>query len=406
MEKKIAADQVTYGMFVCRLDRPWLETPFLLQGFYVMNDEDISALKEYCQYVYIETEVPDLKLCPKDSLNGKNPWRQTVSDLPRPTTLYPAETPIEQEITVVKELRKEVASAVEQVMKKVRDEKKLDVERAKHVVSNMTESILRNPNAFLWMRMLKDRDSYTYAHCMDSSALAIAFGRYMGLSRAELEDLGIGALLADVGKTQVPQELLNKPGKLTDEEFQLVKKHVEHSVRIMQKVPGLSKTSIAIAATHHERFDGSGYPRGLKGREIPVLGRMAAIVDCYDAITSDRPYRRPLSAHEAVRRLYDWRGSAFQSELVEQFIQTLGTYPTGSIVELSTGQVGIVVSQNRLRRLRPKVMLVLNQRKERYKFAPMIDLLNEEHDANGDSLEIVKVLDPGSHGIEPKEFYL
>jgi len=406
MEKKIAADQVTYGMFVCRLDRPWLETPFLLQGFYVMNDEDISALKEYCQYVYIETEVPDLKLCPKDSLNGKNPWRQTVSDLPRPTTLYPAETPIEQEITVVKELRKEVASAVEQVMKKVRDEKKLDVERAKHVVSNMTESILRNPNAFLWMRMLKDRDSYTYAHCMDSSALAIAFGRYMGLSRAELEDLGIGALLADVGKTQVPQELLNKPGKLTDEEFQLVKKHVEHSVRIMQKVPGLSKTSIAIAATHHERFDGSGYPRGLKGREIPVLGRMAAIVDCYDAITSDRPYRRPLSAHEAVRRLYDWRGSAFQSELVEQFIQTLGTYPTGSIVELSTGQVGIVVSQNRLRRLRPKVMLVLNQRKERHKFAPMIDLLNEEHDANGDSLEIVKVLDPGSHGIEPKEFYL
>ncbi len=406
MEKKIAADEVTHGMFVCRLDRPWLETPFLLQGFYVMNDEDISALKEYCEYVFIETEVPDLKLSPKDSLNGKNPWRQTVSDLPRPTTEYRNESTVEEEITVVKELRKEVCSAVDEIMSNVRDDKKLDIKRTKDVVSSMTESILRNPNAFLWMRMLKDKDSYTYSHCMDSSALAIAFGRYMGLSRAELEDLGIGALLSDVGKMQVPPELLNKPGKLTDKEFALVKKHVEYSVRIMQKSGGLSKTAIATAATHHERFDGSGYPRGLKGREIPVLGRMAAIVDCYDAITSDRPYRRPISANEAVRRLYDWRGSAFQSELVEQFIQTLGTYPTGSIVELNTGQVGIVVSQNRLRRLRPKIMLILDAHKNKYNFAPMLDLLNETHDSNGNPLEIVKVLEPGSFGIEPRDFYL
>ncbi len=406
MEKKIAADEVTHGMFVCRLDRPWLETPFLLQGFYVMNDEDISALKEYCEYVFIETEVPDLKLSPKDSLNGKNPWRQTVSDLPRPTTEYRNESTVEEEITVVKELRKEVCSAVDEIMSNVRDDKKLDIKRTKDVVSSMTESILRNPNAFLWMRMLKDKDSYTYSHCMDSSALAIAFGRYMGLSRAELEDLGIGALLSDVGKMQVPPELLNKPGKLTEKEFALVKKHVEYSVRIMQKSGGLSKTAIATAATHHERFDGSGYPRGLKGREIPVLGRMAAIVDCYDAITSDRPYRRPISANEAVRRLYDWRGSAFQSELVEQFIQTLGTYPTGSIVELNTGQVGIVVSQNRLRRLRPKIMLILDAHKNKYNFAPMLDLLNETHDSNGNPLEIVKVLEPGSFGIEPRDFYL
>ncbi len=406
MEKKIAAHEVTHGMFVCRLDRPWLETPFLLQGFYVMNDEDISALKEYCEYVYIETEVPELKLNPEDTLNGKNAWRQTASDLPRPTTEYRNQTTVEEEITVVKELRKEVCTAVDEIMNNVRDDKKLDVQRTKEVVSNMTESILRNPNAFLWMRMLKDKDSYTYSHCMDSSALAIAFGRYMGLSRAELEDLGMGALLSDVGKMQVPPELLNKPGKLTEKEFELVKKHVEYSVRIMQKSGGLSKSAIATAATHHERFDGSGYPRGLKGREIPVLGRMAAIVDCYDAITSDRPYRRPISANEAVRRLYEWRGSAFQGELVEQFIQTLGTYPTGSIVELNTGQVGIVVSQNRLRRLRPKIMLVLDARKNKYNFAPMLDLLNETHDSNGNPLEIIKVLEPGTHGIQPRDFYL
>ncbi len=406
MEKKIAAGEVTQGMFVCRLDRPWLETPFLLQGFYVMNDEDISALMEYCEFVYIETEVPELKLSPKDSLNGNNPWRQTVSDLPRPAKEYRSQTTVEEEVTIAKSLRKEVCSAVDEIMSNVREDKKLDTERTKDVVSSMTESILRNPNAFLWMRMLKDKDSYTYSHCMDSSALAIAFGRYMGLSRTELEDLGIGALLSDVGKMQVPLELLNKPGKLTDKEFELVKKHVGYSVRIMQKSGGLSKTAIATAATHHERFDGSGYPRGLKGREIPVSGRMAAIVDCYDAITSDRPHRRPISANEAVRRLYDWRGSAFQSELVEQFIQTLGTYPTGSIVELNTGQVGIVVSQNRLRRLRPKIMLILDARKNKYDFAPMLDLLNETHDSSDNPLEIINVLEPGTYGIVPREFYL
>lgn len=406
MEMKIAAGAVKHGMFVCRLDRPWLETPFMLQGFYVMNEDDIRALMEYCKHVYIETDVPELKLNPKDSLNGKSQWRQTVSDLPRPREIYKTETPVEREITVVKEMREEIASAVEEIMQAVREEKKLNVKRTKDVVANMTESILRNPNAFLWMRMLKDKDSYTYAHCMDSSALAIAFGRYIGLSREELEDLGIGALLSDVGKMQVPVELLNKPGKLTEKEFELVKKHVNHSVDIMSKSRGLSKNAITIAASHHERFDGSGYPRGLQGHEIPVLGRMAAIVDCYDAITSDRPYRRPLSAHEAIRRLYDWRGSVFQSELIEQFIQTLGTYPVGSIVELNTGQVGIVVSQNRLRRLRPKIMLVLDENKKRYKFAPMLDLLNQIKDEDDESLEIIKVLEPGTHGIEPREFYL
>ena len=406
MEKKIVVDEVTRGMFVCRLDRPWLETPFLLQGFYVMNGEDISALKEYCKYVYIETDAPALKLDSNESLNGKGSWRQTASDLPRPTTEYLDKHPVEKEITIVKELRKEVCQAIDEIMINVKDDKKLDIHRTKGVVSSMTESILRNPNAFLWMRILKDKDSYTYSHCMDSSALAIAFGRYMGLSRTELEDLGIGALLSDVGKMQVPPELLNKPGKLTEKEFEIVKKHVEYSVGIMQKSGNLSKTAISTAAAHHERFDGSGYPRGLKGREIPVLGRMAAIVDCYDAITSERPYRRPISANEAVRRLYEWRGSAFQSELVEQFIQTLGTYPTGSIVELNTGQVGIVVSQNRLRRLRPKIMLVLDANKHKYNFAPMVDLLNETHDSDGNPLEIVKVLESGAHGIHPQDYFL
>jgi len=406
MEKRVNTDDVREGMYVCRLDRPWLETPFLLQGFYVMDDEDIRSLKEYCQYVYIETEAPDIKLDTSDTVNGKSPWRQTVSDLPKPTTEYQDQNTVEEEIAVVKELQLEVLSAVDEIMNNVRDDKKLDINRTKEVVSSMTDSILRNPNAFLWMRILKDKDSYTYSHCMDSGALAIAFGRHIGLSRNELEDLGMGALLSDVGKMQVPDELLNKPGELTEKEFEIVKKHVVYSVRIMQKSGGLSKAAIATAATHHERFDGSGYPRGLKGNEIPVLGRMAAIVDCYDAITSDRPHRRAISPNEAVRRLYDWRGSAFQSELVEQFIQTLGTYPTGSIVELNTGQVGIVVSQNRLRRLRPKLMLILDEGKNVYNFAPMLDLLNETQDSSGDQLEIIKVLEPGTYGIEPKDFNL
>ena len=210
----------------------------------------------------------------------------------------------------------------------------------------------------------------------------------------------------DVGKMRLPNELLNKPERVTDEEFEVIKSHVNHSVEIVKETGGFSKEVVSIVASHHERFDGSGYPNGLSGGHIPLLARMAAIVDTYDAITSETMYRTAISAHEAVRRLYEWRGNLFQPELVEQFIQTLGTYPTGSIVELNTGQVAIVISQNRVRRLRPKVMVILDKEKSRCEISPILDMIKETEDEDGNPLEILKVLQPGAYGIDPAQFYL
>lgn len=406
METKVATTELTYGMYVCRLDRDWLETPFLLQGFFVQSDKDIHLLREHCEHVYIDTEAQKEPAGPEERRSGTDRRRVENTQLAKPTIVYAEANPIEEEIEVAKELREDVFQAIDGIMQNAQEGEKPDLSGAKAAVSRMTESILRSPDAFMWLRSLKNKDTYTYAHCIDSSALSIAFGRNLGLAKQQLEDLGTGALLFDVGKMRVPTELLSKPGPLSDDEFELVREHVAHSVRIMEDAGGISKEAIEIAATHHERFDGSGYPRGLKGGEIPALGRMAGIVDVYDAITSETVYRRAIPPHEAVRRLYAWRGSLFQEELVEVFIQTLGTYPTGSVVELTTGEVGIVISQNRLRRLRPRVMIILDKDKQPYGAGPVVDLIKETEDQHGSPLEIFKVLDPGAYGIDPKEFYL
>lgn len=406
MEMKIATAELTYGMYVSRLDRDWLDTPFLLQGFYVQGERDIQVLSEHCQHVYIDTEAQKEPETPPQERSGSGHDQNAIARLMQSSAVYRGDKPVEEEIEVARELREDVFGAIDGIMQNVLEGEKPDLGGAKAAVSRMTESILRSPDAFMWLRSLKSKDTYTYAHCIDSSALAIAFGRNVGLAKQQLEDLGTGALLFDVGKMRLPTELLCKVGPLTDKEFELVREHVAHSVDIMERAGGISKEAIEIAATHHERLDGSGYPRGLKGGEIPALGRMAAIVDVYDAITSETVYRRAIPAHEAVRRLYAWRGSLFQEELVEEFIQTLGTYPTGSVVELTTGEVGIVISQNRLRRLRPRVMVVLDKDKQPYGAGPVIDLIQETEDKDGRALEVFKVLEHGAYGIDPKEFYL
>ncbi len=270
----------------------------------------------------------------------------------------------------------------------------------------MVESVARNPDAFIWLTQLKDTDIYTYHHSMDVSILAVVMGRHLGLSRLELQDLAIGTLLFDIGKLKLPPKLLNKPGRLTDEEFELIKKHVDYSVEIIERISGITPRALEIARYHHERHNGSGYPEGLQGTQIPVFARIASIVDCYSAITRNRSYSQAISSHEAIKQMYEWGDIDFQMELIEQFIQCLGIYPTGSLVELSTGEIGVILSQNRVRRLRPKVMLILDCNKIAYEHFPIIDLIKDTEDEDGNELDIVAAHEPGSFGIDPKTFYL
>jgi HD-GYP domain-containing protein (c-di-GMP phosphodiesterase class II) len=174
----------------------------------------------------------------------------------------------------------------------------------------------------------------------------------------------------------------------------------------MSKAKGVLADSIEIAHTHHERDNGSGYPRKLAAKQIPMFGKIAAIVDCYDAMTSDKAYRSAISSHQALRKLYARKDKEFQPGLIEQFIQCIGVYPVGSLVELTTGEVGMVLSQNRVRRLRPEIMLILDEHKKPIESGAIIDLMKERSDSSGNPLEIKDVLEPGAYGIDTKEFFL
>ncbi len=406
--EKVSVENLDVGMYVSTLDRPWLETPFLLQGFLIKGEEELAKLREYCQFVYIDLEQSSTLPRQSDSVTpaAAQPPRDTSPAAPKTGVEYQDRVSVEQEMDFARDARESVNEAIVNLMDAVREGKKPNVAQLKDSVAEMEGSITRNPDAFMLLRNLKERDSYAYSHSIDSGVLAIAFARHLGLPKDQISDVGLGMLLADIGKTRVSPELLRAPRRLTDTEFEEMRMHVTHSVNIMEELPGMSPRIVSIASTHHERFDGSGYPHGLNGSQIPLLGRIAGLVDWFDALTSDRPYADAESLQNVLQQLYECRDSTFQGELVERFIQMLGAYPVGTLVELSTGEVGIVIGQNRLRRLRPKVMLALDTEKKPLQANPVRDLLSETTAEDGSELTVLTTLSPGEYGISPKDYFL
>jgi HD-GYP domain-containing protein (c-di-GMP phosphodiesterase class II) len=407
-EQKVSVGDLKVGMYVSRLDRPWLETRFLFQGFHITNSEDIRDLRERCEYVYVDPERGEAAAAPLKTLRRLGDFDK-FTDVFRNKTgkdRYPVVTTVEEEIGACRESRQRAFDVISTILDDVRAGRKVKMQAVREAVSGMVGSIIRNPDAFFWLTRLKDKDAYAYSHCVDACGLAIAFGRYLGFSKAELEDLAAGTLLFDIGKLQLPESLLKKPGRLTDKEYALIRRHVEFGVKMVGEIKGTNKDIVRVVLYHHERHNGSGYPRGVPGHKIPVNGRIAALVDCYDAITSERAYSNAVSPYEAIRMIYEWRDKDFQTDMVEQFIQCIGLYPTGTLVELSSGEVGIVLAQNRVRRLRPKVMLVLDKNKIAYEFNPTLDLIQDPLDDNGNPVEIRRPLEPGTYGIHARDFYL
>jgi putative nucleotidyltransferase with HDIG domain len=419
MKKKIGVQHLRPGMYVTELDRPWIESRFLFQGFEIRADEELAELQRLCKYVYIETDV--------EYQNGQaRPRQPAVTGTPDPTEFAakrigleildkfadaaPTRTPryidrcrVEDELPQARELVHTTKVMLDTILEDARLGRSLDSSTAKKSVAGMVQSVLRNPDALVWFSHLKNKDEYTSQHSLRVCVFALAFGRHLELSEEELNLLGVGALLHDIGKMKIPAELLNKPGRLTAEEFELMKSHVPRGVEILSRTSGISSTAIEVARSHHERFDGSGYSVGLKGSQISLFGQIGAIVDSYDAITSDRSYHKGMSAHDALRKMYEWRRKDFQETLVEQFIQCMGIYPIGSIVEMNTGSVGVVISANRLRRLRPRVALVLDDDKKRYDSPRIVDLANEN--MQGEKAVVIRsVLPSGSFGINPVDY--
>ncbi len=392
-----------------RLDRPWLETRFLFQGFRITTVADIEELARHCEYVYIDVEkglAVAKKLDRLISEREKDKYAHVFRSVPA-IPVYPLVTTVEEEVGASRESRSKLVTVVTNILDELKAGRSIKLMAIRQSVNGMIASIIRNPDAFFLLSRLKDKDNYAYAHCVDACGLAVAFGRHLGFSKPELENLAVGVLLCDIGKLQLPENLLKKPGRLTDREYALVRRHVEFGAQMVCEMKDSNAEVVSIVMHHHERHNGKGYPNQIPGHLIPVKGRIAALVDCYDAIISERAYSHAVSAYEAVNMIYEWRDKDFQSDMVEQFIQCIGLFPTGTLIELTTGEVGIVISQNRVRRLRPRVMLVLDKDKIAYEFNPVIDLIEESDDDESDEkVEILRPLATGSYGIDISDYYL
>ncbi len=524
MASKIFTSDLKVGMFVADLDRPWVDTPFLLQGFLIENDEQILALKTHCEYVMVDrarstgaefeavsglspatNTMPSMRSKPPRLLDtgGIDPEEATPLSSPEerapaakpakrkgafanaasasaparasgragvdadadatyvvtptperpgffaralarlkalkgksgsaPSDTLPAaprETPqefaaraelvpagievqtyadlasVEDEVPRAREAVTQASSLLEKLVKDIRLGQSFEIDRVEEIVEGMVESIVRNPDAAMWIARLREEDISTYGHGLQVCVYLASFGRHIGFPKAQLSHLAQIGLLLDIGKIKLPRYLLEKQGRLTAEEYEEAKRHVAHGIAILSETPNVDPEVLEGIEQHHERMNGSGYPCGHVGEEIGIYGRMAGIVDTFAALTNHRPYAAAASSYEALRSLTGWAGDFFHEPLVQQFVSSIGVFPVGSLIELSTGEVAIVVAHNRVRRLKPRVLVVTGPDKTRSAHPAMLDLLYDTKSGGDEPVFIKRGLPAGAYGLDLTDFYL
>ena len=368
--KLIPVARLRPGMYVHDLHCGWLQHDFVRNRFLVKDADDVRKIREIgIAEIYIDTRLgldPDVPpASPLDPAQGEAE--------PAPSGPEPAETPAASPTAAIhtdsrtaskreraRALHREATQIVRDMLGDIRLGKQIEMEKIEPVVERMVDSIFTDQDALLPLARLKQHDSYTFQHSVSVCALMTAFARTLEVPREKIREIAIGALLHDVGKARVPDEILNKPGKLTDAEFDRMKNHVVQSKIILMATPGISPIALDVAAQHHERFDGTGYPNKLAGDQISLYGRMGAIVDVYDAITSDRVYHKGKPPTEALRKLLEWSANHFEPRLVKAFIRSVGIYPTGALVRLESKRLAVVQAQHDDKPMQPTVKLIFH----------------------------------------------
>jgi len=406
---KIPAQDLRIGMYVVELDRPWLETPFLIQGFVIKSLQELDIITELCNHVYIDTgrsrvfHKPTLERRPTRQALTKDKLEQLLNVRITP---YADSASLSAELKVADTVYSDYEVMVTRFYGDLKREQKVDMKSVRQSMGSIVDSVIRNPDAIMLLARLKRKSDYVYNHALGSSIWAASMGRKLGLPKHVLVSVASGAMLLDVGKINISDRLLNKTGPLTAEERILMQSHVDKGLEVLKNSSGVDKIAMDMVQTHHERYNGKGYPNGLKEEQIPVYGRIAGIVDSYDALINSTPYRQAIAPSEAIKLLYNVRNVDFQKELVEIFIQALGVYPAGSLVELTTGAVGVVVGEHRHRRLRPKLILLLDENKRPLDTKVEVDLNAEDEDEQVPKVEIMRSVKPGEYGINPDDILL
>lgn len=336
MIKLISVDELRQGMFIHKLEVWWLKDKGIRNQMLITDTRQIAQIRhEGIQQVWIDQD----KSVP----------------LPVPPVVQKdiARTPFFQELDQAQTIFNQGKPQVLAMFNEARMGRGLDLGFMLELVDEIAGSITRAPTALLSVARLKNHDDYTYLHSMAVCGLMISLGKKMGLDEHQLRRVGMGGLLHDVGKAAVPLSILNKPTQLSDEEFIIMREHPIIGAQLLMDAEA-GEDLVDMALHHHEKFDGSGYPHGLKGEEISLFSRMAAVCDVYDAVTSDRAYRKGWSPAEAMHKMLSWRGH-FDSTLLHEFVRTIGIYPVGSLVRLASGRVALVVEASEISLMKPKV---------------------------------------------------
>ncbi len=385
-------------MYIHELECSWMEHPFARNQFKVTETDDIKKI--------ISVGIKSLKIDISKGLDIKSPptphsetksEQKNTPQKPQKKQTTPAKKTLKKTRKDAKQIKDHAEQAISNIMTDIKLGQQVKMEQVTPVVDKMAESVLNNYNTLLGLSRIRSMDTYTFEHSVNISVLMMSFTISRGMPEELIKEVGTGGLLHDIGKALTPTEILNKAGKLTDEEFVIMHRHVVDSHLILEKTPGISQNALEVAALHHEKFDGSGYPDGKKGDEISIIGQMSAIVDVYDALTADRCYHKGQDPSVVLKRMLSWTGSHFNPTLMQEFIQCVGIYPPASLVMLSNKHLAVVV-ENTKNLVLPRVIVVLNTKTNETIEPILLDLSKQ------DKLIIISSEPDKKWNIDPQKF--
>lgn len=417
----VSVGALKIGMYVCALDRPWIEVPFALQGFGIRSARSIEMLKLHCERVLVDpnrswvsvhgyvdsnaTPPSPPAATPSSAVLAGRLWKRLFRR--GDSDQEPArEETMQAELGPAKRIYSETAGVLSSLFNDIKKGQAFSLVEVTSAATQIVGSVARNPDALLWLSQLRSKDNYHYQHALNNSILMVAAGRQIMLPQQQLVSLATAGLVHDIGMVHIPDSILHKCAALDDDERRQVIGHVEDGIATLRGSPAIGEEVIQIMREHHERYDGSGYPRKLSGDGISLLGGIAGICDCYDAMISVRPHAPPIAPLQALTALYNTKGQLFQAALVEKFIRCIGIYPVGSLVLLNSQEVAIVIEQRLTQRLHPKVLVVLDENKNKLDSPWEIDLRDEIASPTGKIYSIDNVLEPSAYGLDPTDYYL